>query len=197
MYALLSEAERAGVEVLFNTAAIAAVVEDNRVRGVVAAGKFGAFAVLAKVIIDATGDGDIAAFAGAEYQYGSERDHTVMWYSLAQFIGPGRTQNNFTSMVDVSNIEDYTRAVIVGRRRAADVCHDHGIYIASRETRHIPRRGLSTTSFGGGSGPTLNIDTATATLKAGLIHCRTSDLFLRHGDRDSYRALLPNGRKIF
>jgi ribulose 1,5-bisphosphate synthetase/thiazole synthase len=137
MYALLSEAERAGVEVFFNVAAIAAVVEDNRIRGVVAAGRFGAFAVLAKVVIDATGDGDIAAFAGAEYQYGSERDHAVMWYSLAQFTRPGRTQNNFTSMVDVSNIEDYTRAVIVGRRRAADVCHDHGIYIASRETRRI------------------------------------------------------------
>jgi ribulose 1,5-bisphosphate synthetase/thiazole synthase len=137
MYALLSEAERAGVEVFFSTAAIAAVVEGNCIRGVVAAGKFGAFAVLAKVVIDATGDGDIAAFAGAEYQYGSERDHAVMWYSLAQFTRPGRTQNNFTSTVDVSNIEDYTRAVIVGRRRAADVCHDHGIYIASRETRHI------------------------------------------------------------
>jgi ribulose 1,5-bisphosphate synthetase/thiazole synthase len=136
MYALLKEAGQAGVEVFFNAVTIGTVVDGNRVRGVVAASKFGVFAVLAKVVIDATGDGDVAAFAGAEYTYGSTRDHVVMWYSLAQFVKPGRTQNNFTSMVDVSNIEDYTRAIIVGRRRGGDL-HDHGIYIASRETRHI------------------------------------------------------------
>jgi len=136
MYALLKEAERAGVEVLFNAVTIGTVAEGNRVRGVIAATKFGVFAVLAKVVIDATGDGDVAAFAGAKYTYGSTREHSVMWYSLAQFVKPGRTQNNFTSMVDVSNIEDYTRAILAGRRRGPD-CHDHGVYIASRETRHI------------------------------------------------------------
>jgi len=136
MHALLKEAERVSVEVFFNAVTIGTVVEGNRVRGVVVATKFGVFAVLAKVVIDATGDGDVAAFAGAKYVYGSARDHVVMWYSLAQFAKPGRNQNNFTSMVDVSNIEDYTRAILVGRRRGPD-CHDHGVYIASRETRHI------------------------------------------------------------
>jgi flavin-dependent dehydrogenase len=136
MHALLKEAKRTGVEVFFNTVSIGTVLEGKHVRGVVTATKFGAFAVLAKVVIDATGDGDIAAFAGAKYVYGSTRDHAVMWYSLAQFAKPGRNQNNFTSMVDISNIEDYTRAILVGRRRGPD-CHDHGVYIASRETRHI------------------------------------------------------------
>lgn len=136
MHALLKEAKRVGVEVFFNTVTIGTVMQRNQVRGVVAAGKFGAFAVLAKVVIDATGDGDVAAFAGAKYTYGSSHDHVVMWYSLAQFAAPGRTQNNFTGMVDVSNIEDYTRAILAGRRRGPD-CHDHGVYIASRETRHI------------------------------------------------------------
>jgi len=136
MHALLKEAERVGVEIFFNTVTIGTVAEGNQVRGVVAAGKFGTFAILAKVVIDATGDGDVAAFAGAKYTYGSADDHVVMWYSLAQFITPGRTQNNFTSMVDISNIEDYTRAILTGRRRGPD-CHDHGVYIASRETRHI------------------------------------------------------------
>lgn len=136
MYALLKEAERVDVEVFFNVITIGAVVEKNRLRGVIVATKFGVFAIIAKVVIDATGDGDVAAFAGAKYTYGSARDHVAMWYSLAQFTRPGRTRNNFTSMVDVSNIEDYTRAILVGRRRG-DNCHDHGIYIASRETRHI------------------------------------------------------------
>jgi len=138
MYALLNEAEQAGVTSYFYTTTIGAIMEGNRVRGVIVASKFGTFAVLAETVIDATGDGDIAAFAGAEYIYGSERDHIVMWYSLAQFAKPGRSQNNFTSMVHISNIEDYTRAILDGRRRKRkrDI-HDHGIYIASRETRHI------------------------------------------------------------
>ncbi|WP_077623219.1 FAD-dependent oxidoreductase [Sediminibacillus massiliensis] len=138
MYALLKEAEKAGVQTYFNTKIIGTIMEENRVRGVVAVNAYGPFAVMADAVIDATGDGDVAAFAGAEYIYGSERDHIVMWYSLAQFAKPGRSQNNFTSMVDISNVEDYTRAILDGRRRKRkrDV-HDHGIYVASRETRHV------------------------------------------------------------
>ncbi len=135
-YALLREAERTGVDVFCNTAVVGSVMEENRVRGVVVATRFGPVAVLADVVIDATGDGDVAAFAGAESIYGNASDHVTMWYSLAQFATPGRTRNNFTSMVDVSNIEDYTRAVLVGRRRGGE-CHDHGVYVAPRESRHI------------------------------------------------------------
>jgi ribulose 1,5-bisphosphate synthetase/thiazole synthase len=135
-YALLRQAARSGVEVFCNSAVIGAVVERDRVRGAVAATRFGPVAVLADVIIDATGDGDVAAFAGAEFVYGSADDHLTMWYSLAQFKQPGRSQNNFTSMVDVSNVEDYTRAILAGRRRGGE-CHDHGIYVAPRESRHI------------------------------------------------------------
>ena len=72
---------------------------------------------MAKVVIDATGDGDVAAFAGADYVLGSNRDHVPMWANLAQFVNPGRNQNHFTSTADVTNIEDYTRYVMVGRRR--------------------------------------------------------------------------------
>ena len=41
-----------------------------------------------------------------------------MWYSLSQYKAPSKLQNNFTSMVDVSSILDYTRAILAGRRRA-------------------------------------------------------------------------------
>ncbi|WP_028608847.1 FAD-dependent oxidoreductase [Paenibacillus harenae] len=136
MYALLKQADRAGVEMIFNAITFGAVKNGNRVCGAVAATRWGAFAFTGQAVIDATGDGDIAAMAGAEFVYGSEKDHTVMWYSLAQFQTPGKLQNNFTSMVDVSNVLDYTRAILAGRRRGKD-CHDHGIYIATRESRHI------------------------------------------------------------
>ena len=135
-HVLREAANDAGVESLFGVVAIGAMAEDERVRGVVVASRWGPFAMLGEAIIDATGDGDIAAFAGAEFTYGAERTHSVMWYSLAQYASPGLIRNNFTSTVDVSNIEDYTRAILAGRRRG-DGTHDHGIYVATRESRHV------------------------------------------------------------
>lgn len=136
IFVLIKEMERLGIELFLNSISIGAIVDKNQVKGVLIATRFGVYAILADVIIDATGDGDIAVFAGAKYVYGSPRDHLVMWYSLPQFLLPGKTQNNFTCMVDVSNIEDYTRAILVGRRLGKN-CYDHGIYIAPRESRHI------------------------------------------------------------
>ncbi|MBD2868800.1 FAD-dependent oxidoreductase [Paenibacillus arenilitoris] len=136
MYALLRMANQAGVDPLFNAITFGAVKSGSRVIGAVAATRWGAYAATAHAVIDATGDGDVAAMAGAPFVYGSEKDHTVMWYSLAQFQTPVKLQNNFTSMVDVSNALDYTRAILAGRRRGSG-CHDHGIYVATRESRHM------------------------------------------------------------
>ncbi|MBB3131086.1 flavin-dependent dehydrogenase [Paenibacillus rhizosphaerae] len=136
MHALLTEAEKHGAELMLNSIVFGAVMDGTAASGLVAATRYGPVAVLAQAVIDATGDGDAAACAGAEYVYGSARDHTVMWYSLAQYRSPDKIQNNFTSMVDVSNILDYTRAILAGRRRGGE-CHDHGIYVATRESRHI------------------------------------------------------------
>ena len=140
-YALLKEAQAHGAEILFNCFVIGTLVERNTVRGVVVATRTGPAIIRAKVTIDASGDGDVASFGGADYVYGDERDHVVMWYALAQFTRPGLTRNHFTSMVDVSNVEDYTRAILAGRRRGAKgEMHDHGIYVAPRESRHIKGR---------------------------------------------------------
>lgn len=135
-FILLRMLHNAGAETIFNAIAIGALTRGDRVRGAVAATRWGPLAVLADVTVDATGDGDIAAFAGAPFIYGADRTHDVMWYSLAQYATPGLIRNNFTSTVDVSNIEDVTRAILAGRRRG-DATHDHGIYVATRESRHV------------------------------------------------------------
>lgn len=136
MHALLLEASKAGTDLMFNCITWGAVRKGNQVCGAAVATRWGPQIILADTVIDATGGGDVAAFAGAEYVYGSQKDHTVMWYSLAQYTTPAKLQNNFTSMVNVASILDYTRAIVTGRRRGTD-CHDHGIYIATRESRHI------------------------------------------------------------
>ncbi|MBO7748266.1 FAD-dependent oxidoreductase, partial [Paenibacillus sp. MWE-103] len=137
MHALLEESAGSGVLLFLNAIAFGAVMEGSRLAGAVVATRWGPAAIAARASVDATGDGDLAAFAGAGYVYGSERDHTVMWYSLAQYAAPDKIQNNFTSMVDVSNALDYTRAILAGRRRGAADVHDHGTYVATRESRHV------------------------------------------------------------
>ena len=136
MYALLKDAQKSGVEVFFSTTTIAAGLADDQVRGVVAATPYGPVAVLAKITVDATGDGDVAAFAGAKFNYGTARDHYPMWYNLAQYTRPTTSRWHFGHTVDVTNIEDYTRAILIGRRYGPR-CFDHGNYIATRESRHI------------------------------------------------------------
>lgn len=60
----------AGVDLLFHTWVVDAVVEDGRVAGVVVENKSGRQAILGHVVVDATADGDVAAFAGARFQKG-------------------------------------------------------------------------------------------------------------------------------
>ena len=54
------------------TQAIDVETRDGEVKHVICAGKSGVFAYGAKVVIDCTGDGDIAAWAGADFEKGDE-----------------------------------------------------------------------------------------------------------------------------
>ncbi len=97
---------------------------------------YGILEVMSTIIIDATGDGDVAVMAGAGYLYGNERDCVPMWSSLPAYNKPGRTVNNFLCAADVSDLADYTRFILAARRKG-DKLYDHGAYVAPRETRHI------------------------------------------------------------
>jgi FAD dependent oxidoreductase len=57
----------AGVRLVFHSWAALPIVEDGRVAGVVFESKAGRQALMAKVVVDATGDGDVFARAGAEF----------------------------------------------------------------------------------------------------------------------------------
>src|SRR5271157_4809795 len=66
--------EEAGVKILFNTRVVGTVVNSGRTEGVLIESKSGREAVRAKIVIDATGDGDVAAWAGAPYEKGRPED---------------------------------------------------------------------------------------------------------------------------
>jgi hypothetical protein len=58
---------RAGVDLLFHTWFAESIVEDGQIEGVIVENKSGRQALMARVVIDATGDGDVAARAGAPF----------------------------------------------------------------------------------------------------------------------------------
>jgi len=67
--------EEAGVRLLLHVMAAETIREGSRVKGVIIEGKSGREAILAKAVVDTTGDGDVAAKAGAKFikQHGSTR----------------------------------------------------------------------------------------------------------------------------
>lgn len=79
--------EEAGVEMLLHAWLAGAIVDDGRVVGVIAESKSGRQAVLAKTVIDCTGDGDIAARAGATWEMGRPGDHKVQPVSMEILVG--------------------------------------------------------------------------------------------------------------
>lgn len=64
--------EHPNVEVFYNTLAVGAVVDNNTIKGVVIQNKNGRQIVAGKIVIDCTGDADIAALAGVPCRVGRE-----------------------------------------------------------------------------------------------------------------------------
>lgn len=63
-----------GAEWWYYCSVVDAIVEGGRLRGVIVEGKSGREAVLAKVVVDCSGDGDLAARAGASFEIGRNGD---------------------------------------------------------------------------------------------------------------------------
>jgi hypothetical protein len=77
----------AGVQILYLAHVADAIVEDGRVKGVVLLVKSGLTAVLGKRVVDATGDGDVCAFAGCRFEQGAGGAPWAMGVSLNGWYG--------------------------------------------------------------------------------------------------------------
>ncbi|GHU72569.1 hypothetical protein AGMMS49992_08790 [Clostridia bacterium] len=80
----------AGVRVVLHAGAVAPIMTENKVSGLYMESKSGRQAVLAKVTIDCTGDGDIAARAGAPFELGRPQDGYCQPMSMIFTIGGGK-----------------------------------------------------------------------------------------------------------
>ena len=88
-----------GVELLLHTWVTAALMEGGAIQGVQVWNKGGQQSLYAHVVIDATGDGDVAAFAGAEFEVGRAADGLTQPMSLMFVLGN----------VDLEKVKAYMR----------------------------------------------------------------------------------------
>jgi len=82
-YVWIQMMQEAGVEFMFNTYAGDPIMEGNRVTGLFVENKNGTQAIRAKVVIDTTGDADVAARAGAPTDSGKSLFHPGMYWAMA------------------------------------------------------------------------------------------------------------------
>jgi len=66
-YMMAEMLREAGVQILLHSWATNAIMQGKSVKGVVFESKSGCYAITSKVVVDATGDGDVYAAAGAEH----------------------------------------------------------------------------------------------------------------------------------
>jgi len=134
--ALAELAQEAGIELLFHAFACDPLLEDGRVGGVAFEGKSGRFAVRARCVVDATGDGDVFARAGCAHE--RERVLPWLWFVVGgvddaeaaaasghgfRTLGAGRVlmpwgaSEKIARRVDATSPEDLSYAELECRRR--------------------------------------------------------------------------------
>jgi hypothetical protein len=126
---LLECAVEAGVELFFHTVLVGCAAQDGTVRSVRVWQKDGFKDLRARVYVDATGDGDLAAAAGAAFEVGRTRDGRPQPMTLMFRLGG----------VDWEAVMDYLEA------HPEEAQHGQGLHdrIDVAWLRRLPRRGFS------------------------------------------------------
>jgi len=138
---------KSGAELWFASFGCGTVTKSNKVVGVVVATPFGRGIVLADVVVDATGNADIAAAANANTHYSISKhgDLSVQISNYAPRKLGGGTHNPARYMLNDNDIFDRwhlklsARQEIYGRTKKAGTVgvHDMGQLIPSRDRRRI------------------------------------------------------------
>lgn len=126
----------AGADVWFGVLGQGVVMEGQRVTGVVVLTPHGRGVVLAKTVIDSTGNADVAAAAGAICRYTDATDVAVQGTGLPpRELGQKYTNTDYT-FVDDTDIFDIWRALVTARVKFKGA-YDLGQLIDTRERRQI------------------------------------------------------------
>jgi ribulose 1,5-bisphosphate synthetase/thiazole synthase len=115
-----------------------AIKEDRSVKGILVARNGKLEAITADVVIDATGDGDVAGFAGAEFDHGNQRNGITQNYSQWNLQGggtPPSSTNSDYDIIDNTKISELQRGLFLSHYEAH--FYDFYPYLTVRESRRI------------------------------------------------------------
>lgn len=139
----LNELHRAGGQAWFGTLGAGALVASrtepdglDAVKGVLLATEFGPRIVLGDVIVDTTGNGDIARAAGAEMMFVTTGEITVQGAGLAPRLLGDRYMNNDFTYIDDTDPIDATHVYVYGKMKYENA-FDLGKILNTRERRRI------------------------------------------------------------
>lgn len=128
----------AGGKIWLRVLGCGAILDGNVVKGVIVATPMGRGAILADVVIDATGNADIAVAAGAESMFGGDKTDIALQGTGLPMRGPGTTYvNTDYLLVDESDILDVWRAFVGVRMTSSASSYDMGTLIQNRERRRV------------------------------------------------------------
>jgi len=139
-YLLFRMCRESGVKLLLHSDVCGSIVSDDTIRGIIVENKSGRQAIEAKIVVDATGDGDVAARAGATFSKPPSKDSHTMDMSLmyrvagvhpdefrdGKYVGVvvGNTMTGWgpgVAGLDGTNAADLTNAEVQTRSRIFDV----------------------------------------------------------------------------
>ncbi|MDX9755671.1 MAG: FAD-dependent oxidoreductase, partial [bacterium] len=130
------ELREAGADIWFGCMGSGAFVENGKVKGAVVITPQGRGVVLAKVVIDSTGNADVAAAAGAETVFlGPDNDALQGTGLPPRILGENYTNTDYTFIHD-DDMLDLMMAFVVAKEKFQGM-YDMGQIIDSRERRRI------------------------------------------------------------
>lgn len=128
----------AGGKIWLRVLGCGAILDGNVVKGVIVATPMGRGAILADVVIDATGNADIAVAAGAESMFGGDEADIALQGTGLPVRSPRTTYvNTDYLLVDESDIIDVWRAFVGVRMNSSASLYDMGTLIQNRERRRV------------------------------------------------------------
>ena len=126
----------AGADIWFGTIGCGAFVDGDQVKGAVVTTPQGRGVVLAKVVIDTTGNSDIAVAAGSKSTYTDESELAMQGTGLpGRKLGATYTNTDFT-ITDETDMVDVWHLFVYAKDKYADA-FDQGKLIDTRERRRI------------------------------------------------------------
>jgi hypothetical protein len=219
-YVVLKKCVESGVDLLFHTWCCDGIIENGTIKGVIIENKSGRQALLAQVVIDASGDGDVAARAGAPFwqTYADEapRLNDALMYRIE--FGPSRPEGTHAcdfgrnsvvwgpsvASIDGANADELSRAEVDARLRVyadfADRQLKEPTLVDARVVETPPLLGVRQTRFIEGEYKLTaedaiegrRFDDVVAISSCPIIHYYGYRRYLEHEGYDiPYRCLVP------